>query len=131
MIGTELSMKLKWSYRSGVIQNIYHNSCYLKLWITPLPFTHTRNFWGQVSPVNKRSKPGYIQRPLPGDYVAHEEWNSPEFHSTDLYLARGFGYCKQHDAVSFVNVLLIPHSQFSPGFHLINGVRLKGEILIG
>lgn len=121
MIGLELSMKLKWSNRSGDIQNIYHNSCYLNLWIIPLPFTHTRNFCWQFSPVNKRSKPGYIQRPFPGDYAAHEEWNSFEFHTTDLHLTRGFCYCKQHDAVSFVDVLLILHSQFTPGFHLING----------
>ena len=110
---------------------IAQGSSKTNLWITPLPFTHTRNFWWQVSPVNKRSKPGYIQRPFPGDYAAHEEWNSFEFHTTDLHLTRGFCYCKQHDAVSFVDVLLIPHSQFTPGFHLINGVRHKGEILIG
>lgn len=101
------------------------------------PLLNLRNFWWQVSPVNKRSKPGNIQRSFPGfsyvsfSYVVHEEWNSSEFHTTDLHLTRGFCYCKQHDAVSFVDVLLIPHSQFTPGFHLINGVRHKGEILMG
>ena len=129
MISWELSTKLKWSNRSRVAQNIYHNSCYLFLWITPLPFTHARNFLWQVSSVHKRRKPGYIQRPFPRAYAAHKEWNSSEFNSTYLHITRGFCYCEQHDAVNFVDVLLISHSQFTPGFHLINGVRHKREIL--